>query len=302
MKRLKNIGQHPLVREGAPLLGLYWLYSTIRWFVARENPYEAFKNAYDIIELEINLGIFFESAIQGKLIDHALWVVKIANEFYSWGYFPVLVLASVLLYWSDQDRFHYFKLTFLLGLGFALICFSIFPLAPPRMLSEIGFIDTQKVYGSGLYNKKAVLSFYNPYAAMPSLHFGWTLLVGIMAWTSRRRWLKALGALYPCSMALVVVITGHHYVMDILGGGTVVGLSYTLVRVLPRAIKEWADSPVSVKGNYTYRDSPSTIPRRPPRRTNYRRTSQSSYQDPDHLQRTYITALLNFIIKRGPPL
>jgi hypothetical protein len=224
--------QKPVVREGALLLGLYWAYSLIRWFIARESPYEAFANAFKVVQLEKTLGIFFEPVIQSGLIEHALGVVHFANWFYTWGYFPILLLTAVLLYRFDQERFHTFKYTFLLGLGFALVCFSLFPLAPPRMLPEVGFVDTQQVYGANMYNQKSVVSFYNPYAAMPSLHFGWALLVGMVAFSFDRRALKALGVLYPAFMALVIVTTGHHYIVDIAGGAVVVGLAYSLVRLL----------------------------------------------------------------------
>jgi membrane-associated phospholipid phosphatase len=232
-RRLTQLGNNLLIREGAPLLGLYWLYSTIRWLIARNSPHEAFQNATKIIQLESRLGIFHELAIQRWLIDHALGVVQIANEFYTIGYFPVLILFSVLLYRFEPERFAIFKLTFLLGLGFALVCFSVFPLAPPRLVSGFGFVDTQQVFSSSLYNHKSVLSFYNPYAAMPSLHFGWALLVGIIAYGFERRAFKIFGVLYPSCMALVVVTTGHHFFLDIVGGGIVVGLAYTLVKALP---------------------------------------------------------------------
>ena len=84
-------------------------------------------------------------------------VVRIANEFYTIGYLPVLILFSVLLYRFEPERFAIFKLTFLLGLGLALICFSLFPLAPPRLLPGSGLVDTQQVFGSSLYNRKTVL-------------------------------------------------------------------------------------------------------------------------------------------------
>jgi hypothetical protein len=240
------LGKTPLVREGAPILGLYWVYSTIRWFIARNTPYEAFANAFRIIDLERHLGIFYESAIQSWLIDHAMSLVHVSNAFYTLGYFPVLITCGVLLYRFDSDRFQIFKGTFLLTLGFALICFSLFPLAPPRMLPGVGFVDTQDVYSSGLYNHKVVLSFYNPYAAMPSLHFGWALLMGIIACSLDRRIFKIMGIIYPSLMALVIVITGHHYFADIVGGGIAVGLAYALVKALPGIVKGQATHPIGV--------------------------------------------------------
>lgn len=235
---LGRIGNNPLVREGAPFLGLYWFYSLIRWFVAYDGPYEAFSNAFRIIRAEDYLGIFIEPNIQQDLITHALPVVYFANWFYTFGYFPILILAVVGLYRVDRERYHTFKLTFLLGLGFALVCFSLFPLAPPRMLTVMGFVDTQRVFGSNLYNKSFTVSFYNPYAAMPSLHFGWALLVGVMARTFKRRVLRLLGVVYPACMAFTVIVTGHHFFLDILGGALVVGLAYGLVKLFSRVRRE----------------------------------------------------------------
>jgi len=229
---LKQMRRTPLVREGASLLALYWTYSFVRWFVARDNPYEPFENAFRIVHLEQKLGVFIEPLVQSALVEHALGIVHFANWLYTLGYFPILLLAAVSLYRFDRRQFRIFKLTFLVGLGFALVCFSLFPLAPPRMLPEFGFLDTQQIYGSDLYNHQSVVSFYNPYAAMPSLHFGWALLVGMMAYAFDHRALKVLGVLYPFCMALVIVTTGHHYILDIAGGAVVVGLAYSLVQTL----------------------------------------------------------------------
>jgi hypothetical protein len=228
-----RVARHPLLREALILLCLYWAYSIIRWFVAHDSPYQAFNNAYRLVRLEKELGIFIEPWVQDRLINDAMIVVHFANWFYTFGYFPVLVLAAILLYRSGEHRFRVFKFTFLLGLGFALMVYSLFPLAPPRLLPGAGLVDTQREFGVDLYNQKSVISFYNPYAAMPSLHFGWALLVGLMALSFRHLWLKLVGFLYPACMALVIVATGHHYLMDILGGGAIIGLAFSLVKVLP---------------------------------------------------------------------
>jgi membrane-associated phospholipid phosphatase len=249
-----RIGRNPLVREGAPLLGVYWLYSTIRWFLARDSPFEAFQNAYRIVQLEQQLGIFHEPSIQGWLVEKAMIFVQVANTFYTIGYFPIIIGCAVLLYRYDLVRFRTYKLSFLLALGFALFCFSVFPLAPPRMLPEYGFIDTQQVYSDGFYNQKLVLSFYNPYAAMPSLHFGFTLLVGIMAYSLGRKSLRVFGVLYPVVMAAVIITTGHHYFLDVAGGGLVVVLAYGLVKGLPSLVEQpWA-SPAWVPGPLHFLD------------------------------------------------
>jgi membrane-associated phospholipid phosphatase len=257
---MRRLGKYPLFREGAPLLGLYWLYSSIRWFVARDSPYEAFANAFKIIHLERQLGIFHEPTVQSWLISHNLGFVRIANAFYTIGYFPVLIVFAVLLYRLAPHHFQTFKLTFLLGLGFALVCFAVFPLAPPRMLPGVGFIDTQQVFSDGFYNRKFLLSFYNPYAAMPSLHFGLALLVGLVAHSFERRLLKTLGILYPSLMALVIVATGHHYFLDVVGGGIVIGFAFSLVKALPYVVNELSPSPATKNDGLRYGERHSASP------------------------------------------
>jgi membrane-associated phospholipid phosphatase len=261
---MRRLGRNPLVREGALLLGLYWLYSSIRWFIARDSPFEAYENAFRIIHLERQLGIFHELTIQNWLVEHNMGFVHIANAFYTVGYFPIVVLCAVLLYRYAPSYFQAFRLTFLLGLGFALLCFSVFPLAPPRLLPGIGFVDTQLAFGDGLYQQKFVLSFYNPYAAMPSLHFGLAFLVGMIAYSFERRILRILGVAYPSFMALVIVTTGHHYILDIAGGGIAIALAYSLVKALPYVAKEMASSPAAMNGSvqYTGKRSPAGPMRR----------------------------------------
>lgn len=296
-----RIGKNPLVREGAPLLGLYWLYSTIRWFLARDTPFEAFNNADKIVQLEQHLGIFHEPSIQGWLVENAMVFVQVANTFYTIGYFPIILLCGVLLYRYESERFHTYKLSFLLALGFALFCFSVFPLAPPRMLPEFGFVDTQQVYSDGFYNQKFVLSFYNPYAAMPSLHFGLSLLVGIMAYGLGRVSLRIFGVLYPVFMAAVIIATGHHYFLDIAGGGMVVGLAYGLVKGLPLVVSQPWFSPAGVHGPLRFLDHPTTP--HDADRVGDQRTQHMSKQDRDLIIEQRLRATIGtWLFHWRPPL
>lgn len=230
MEKFKELKSKRALREIIILLGLYWLYSSLRWFVARESPDVPFRNAMEVILLESQLGFFYELAIQRWLLDNAMFMVDAANHFYTVGYFPILIIMGVLLFVYDQKRFDLFRGTFVLGLGLALVGFSLFPLAPPRMLSELGFVDTQLLRGIGVFNQKRALSFYNPYAAMPSMHFGWTVLIGIMLFSFKWRVCKLAAFVYPAMMALTVITTGHHYLLDVMGGGIVVGSAYSIVR------------------------------------------------------------------------
>ena len=238
MDKLKRLGNKRAIQEAVLLLAMYWFYSSMRWLVARDSPYVPFQNLFKIIELESQLGIFRELAIQRWLLDHAIVVVHFANYFYTLGYFPFLIATGVYLFFRDEERFNVFKGTFILGLGLALIGFSLFPLAPPRMLPELGFVDTQQLVGGiGLFNHKTALSFYNPYAAMPSMHFGWSLLVGLLISQVKKPLCRIIGFVYPALMVLTIIVTGHHYLLDILGGGIVVGIAYFVVKFIAYSAK-----------------------------------------------------------------
>jgi membrane-associated phospholipid phosphatase len=228
-----------VLREGLPLLAVYLLYSIVRWVVASDDSGVALSNALKIIQLERHLGIFFEPIIQSNLIRHAHGVIQLANLFYSVGYIPVLVITAVALYTRRRDRYHTFRLAFLMALGLALVGYSLYPLAPPRFMPEFGFVDTQQTYGTGLYSDPFFMTLYNPYAAMPSMHFCCALLVAITARGFGRRAIRVAGALYPCLMAVVVVMTGHHYLLDIVGGGIAASLAWRLTQFL-RARKDTA--------------------------------------------------------------
>ena len=124
------------------------------------------------------------------------------------------------------------------------------------MLPEFGFIDTQQVYSDGFYNRKFMLSFYNPYAAMPSLHFGLALLVGFLAYTFERRILRVFAVVYPAFMASVIVTTGHHFFMDVAVGGILAGFAYGTVKAFPFAVKQPASSPARMNGGFSFLDHP----------------------------------------------
>ena len=105
----------------------------------------------------------------------------------------------------------------LLSFVFAMRGFMLFPLAPPRMIAD-QFVDTIKAFGPGFYASREFANFYNPYAAMPSLHFGWTLMFGILFLRTPNKWIKIFGVIYPAMTLMAITVTANHYVMDAVGG------------------------------------------------------------------------------------
>ena len=107
----------------------------------------------------------------------------------------------------------------------ALIIFMVFPLSPPRMLAEY-FVDTIKAFGPAFYASREFAGYFNAHAAMPSLHFSWTLILGVMFFRSHNRWLRIAGVLYPTMTLFAITITGNHYILDAIGGGVVMAFSF----------------------------------------------------------------------------
>ncbi len=211
------------VREAALVLAFYYVYQTIRSFANSGNVSpRAFRNANRLVSLEQHLHIFVEQPIQEALLS-ARWLIKILNVYYGTLHFAI---TAGLLIWVYHFRHAaYRRMRNLLGLttALALVGYWAFPLAPPRLLPWHGFIDTLDTIG-GLwsYNSPVAKAVANPFAAMPSLHFGWALWCGMVFWTlTRHRITRALVVIYPFLTLSAIVVTANHYILDAAGGAVV---------------------------------------------------------------------------------
>jgi hypothetical protein len=194
----------------------------------------AFHNAYDVIDVERHLGFFWELDIQSWFIQSAS-LVHLANAMYTYFYYPVLSLFAIWAFTWHRTQYSMIRNVFLISAGIGFLCFAFYPLAPPRMMSELGFVDTMGEYESINYGSSFFGIFANPYAAMPSLHFAWVLLVGIDIFhIARSLWLKALGILFPVGMLVAIVATANHFILDAIAGALVIGLAYGLLVLFTR--------------------------------------------------------------------
>jgi hypothetical protein len=218
-------------------VGAYLAYEMVRVLVAPSAD-EASSRALHIIRFEQRAGIFLEPHLQRHILDHH-WLVTLFNWIYVWGYLPVIAAAGIYLYVWHRSFYNRYRNAFLLSGVIGLIIFATLPVAPPRMFPEFGFVDTVRA------NSKAYSSFDHPrlvnqFAAVPSFHFGWILLVGLaVLQTTRNLALKALGMVMPVAMLLSIIFTANHYLFDAAIGGAIVLLALGLVccveRVAPRA-------------------------------------------------------------------
>uniref|UniRef100_UPI0034DF6076 phosphatase PAP2 family protein n=1 Tax=Streptomyces flavofungini TaxID=68200 RepID=UPI0034DF6076 len=159
--------------------------------------------------------------------------------YYTSFHFMVPLAVLAVLYVRRPAEYRWARSALGFATVLALIGFWAYPLAPPRLMPGLGFIDT--VHGAQDFTKPnygTLTDLTNQYAAMPSLHFGWSLWCGlVIALLAPRWWMKALGLLHPLLTVSAIVATANHWVLDAVGGAAVVGAGFGLTYLLsgPRA-------------------------------------------------------------------
>lgn len=193
----------------------------------------ALANARRVIDVEQRLHISWEHSLQ-VLALHARWLIRSANVFYGSAHFVVTVAVLIWLYRAQRDRYRRWRTVLAVGTALALIGFTLFPVLPPRLLpGQYGYMDTLHALG-GLwsFNSGVVERISDPFAAMPSLHLCWATWCALVVFpTLRRRWTRALAVSYPVVTSVTVVITGNHYLLDLVGGVACLGLAMAICAV-----------------------------------------------------------------------
>jgi len=233
--RLRRTGKRLLPHAGevSLVVGAYFAYMYTRKLAFSDFETIALDNANRIVSLEKSLGIFWEPEWQAWALASAKGLVVFFNWAYIVTFWPIILTTAFILYVVNRRRYVYYRSVVLLSFAFALLGFMLFPLAPPRMLAG-QFVDTIKDFGPAFYASREFTNFYNPYAAMPSLHFSWTIMLGVMFLRSPSMWLKALGIMYPALTLVAITVTANHYLMDAIGGGLLIGASFLAMELVIR--------------------------------------------------------------------
>jgi hypothetical protein len=214
-----------LLVEVAVVVGGYLAYKQVRYLV-RDHEVEAFANAARVIRWERAVGIFTELHVQELAIGSRV-VVELLNRYYVSVHFPLTVALVVWAYACRRADVYPRLRFFLLSITVVALAIHVaFPLAPPRMLPELGFVDTLAEYGPRVYPADPGRSIANQFAAMPSLHFGWAL---VLAWciapALRRRWVSVLLWAHPAVTLIAITATANHFWLDAAVAGGLVLLA-----------------------------------------------------------------------------
>lgn len=249
---IRHIGRRDLV-EAALVAFAFLLYFLVRGSVI-DRPQEAFQNALDVIDAERWLGIFWEPHMQDWIMGNR-FLIQASNYVYFWLHFPLIVAFGLVLYFADRHKYTLLRDAFLASGAISLIIYGLYPVAPPRLLLELAnefhvvldadlqtFVDTMNVHLGYGYQAQSMQPFVNPYAAVPSLHFGWDFLLGIgIIWAFRRYpFIWPVGLALPVMQIFAIAVTANHYFLDAVAGMGVALLGLAIAAALQR----WAYAPL----------------------------------------------------------
>jgi hypothetical protein len=202
---------------------------------------EAFANALDLIRWQDALHFNFELDLQRWVLQHD-WLVDVVNIYYG-NFKLVLYVVAALACLVAPVGYRRVRRVFILTTLLAWPMYALFPLSPPRFMSVFGypFIDTRTGHGD-LPTAVEGFSQANLFAAMPSMHIGWTAVVAMwLAMTFPKHHLGAIiGSLHLTMMGFVVMATGNHWVFDIIAGLATTGLAWLIAALLPARLP-WTD-------------------------------------------------------------
>jgi PAP2 superfamily/WD40-like Beta Propeller Repeat/RTX calcium-binding nonapeptide repeat (4 copies) len=233
-RRPSFVGMHARTRfvafELIRWLAIYSLYLLTRQ-VAIADEQAAVRHTGELVDAERALGLFREGSVQSA-VSASHHATGLLSAYYMVGFAPVVVGALLWLAVRHGDAYVALRGRLFAVLALAAPLFVLFPAAPPRLVEELGIADTVGLSG---HDSGSFLGIrFNPYAAMPSLHVGWSLLVALAVIPLiRRRSLCIVAAAHPLLMALAVTATGNHLFLDIVVGVAIALLACGLARIQP---------------------------------------------------------------------
>jgi hypothetical protein len=238
LDRILPNGGLDAVRQIALFVGAYVLYQLVRGLASGSMPdiARASWNATKIIDLERTLHVFVEPAVQQWALN-LHWLMDFSTWFYINGNYAITGGVLLWIYLRRNDSFYFVRNTFMVAMVIALVGYSVYPTAPPRLMPEWGFTDivaqVTGVHTGGVHG--SANAFLNLYAAVPSMHVCFALMAGVaMVKLSTNRIVRALWAVYAPFVAFVVIATANHYLTDAFLGAATAAIAALTARQLAR--------------------------------------------------------------------
>ncbi len=224
-RRMRHIERNVLprgwgdaLRQLSLFLGVYLLYQLVRGLIDSNDVARASWNATKVINLERTLHVFVEPSIQAWALNEH-WLMDIADWTYLNAHDLVTVGALTFIYLRRNDSFYFVRNMFMIAMMIALVGYAVYPTAPPRLMPEWGFTDPIQQLTGVTAEHGPGSALLNLYAAIPSMHVCFSVMVGWpMSKLVRRRVARIAWRLYPLFITFVVIATGNHYLVDVVLG------------------------------------------------------------------------------------
>ena len=231
-------GWGDLGRQVLILVGVDLAYTAVRGIADGEKSV-AMANGMQVIQFEQSMHTLFEPQVQSFFLP-TRWVIDVADQLYLNAQFSIALGFLVWLYLFRNESYNFVRNMFVIAMGLALVGYTLYPTAPPRMFPESGFIDTINDFSGINHDSALAKSFINPYAAIPSMHCAFAVMIGgTGALVCRRWWSRAFWACWPLLILWVVIVTGNHYWIDaVLGWMVAITAAVVAHRLFARARPE----------------------------------------------------------------
>ncbi len=231
-------GWGDLGRQVFVLVGVDLAYTFVRG-IADGQKAIAMTHGQQVIDFEKSTGTFIEPSLQAFFLP-AHWLIDVANQIYLNAQFSIALGFLVWLYLFRNESYYFVRNMFVASMGLALIGYSLFPTAPPRMYPQYGFFDTLNAFAEVGHDSTIAKIFINPYAAVPSMHCAFAMMIGASGvMVCRNWWAKAWWAFWPLLVSWVTIVTANHYWVDAALGWLVAlaaaAVAFRLAQARPEA-------------------------------------------------------------------
>lgn len=229
-------GWGDLFRQFALIMVGNFCYEIVRG-IADGQRSVAIEHGQQIIDIQVATGTFFEPDLQAFFLP-AGWIIDFANQIYLNSQFAVVVGFFVWLYLFRNEAYYFVRNMFMVSMMIALIGYTLYPTAPPRMFPQYGFVDTINDFSNINHDSGLAKILINPYAAVPSMHCAFAIMIGATCFRLvQNNFLRALWVAWPLLVIWVVIVTANHYWLDAaLGAMVAVAAAYgamALARLRP---------------------------------------------------------------------
>jgi hypothetical protein len=195
----------------------------------------AFQHARELISVERTLHFFVEPSVQAWASGSS-FVIDTASWIYINAQLSITVSALVFIYLFHNESFYFVRNMFMVAMALALVGYALYPTAPPRFMPEWGFSDAVSDFTGIDHDSVPVNALFNPYAAIPSMHVAFALMIGWpLAHLARWRVVRGFWMVYPFLITFVTVATANHFLADAVLGALVAGIAAYAAGWLARA-------------------------------------------------------------------